>query len=260
MIKHFFTSIYRNIRRDQLFTFINLTNLTIGFTTFILLGMVVSYEFNYDKSNVNFDRIYRVQTKQEDSYPTNFCTFSPAAFRYHLMADLPEVEQVLLMREVSGGQGSGIFFTLPDGGQLFDKHGYFSENSIFDIFTLRIKNGASANALTEPNTIVITEKLEKKLFPEGGAVGKQVVIGKRYPLTVTAVIADFPANSELEPSYLISMSTFETLSGQKGFHDNWTAINNDNFILLKKGTNPSLVDAKIKDAFKNVKYFEKSTP
>jgi len=214
MIKHFFTSIYRNIRRDQLFTFINLTNLTIGFTTFILLGMVVSYEFNYDKSNVNFDRIYRVQTKQEDSYPTNFCTFSPAAFRYHLMADLPEVEQVLLMREVSGGQGSGIFFTLPDGGQLFDKHGYFSENSIFDIFTIPIIEGSAVHAITDTGTIVLSETLRKKLFPNGGAVGKQVVVGKRHPLTVTAVYADFPINSTMRPSYLVSISTYEILSGQ----------------------------------------------
>jgi putative ABC transport system permease protein len=194
MIKHFFTTIYRNILRDKVFTLINLTNLTIGFTTFILLGMVVSYEFSYDKSNNNFDRIYRVQTKQEDSYPTNYCTFSPTAFRYHLMADQPEVEQALLMRQVSGSQGSGLFFTLPDGGQLYQKDGYFSENAIFDIFTITLKEGSSRDALTDPNTIAISETLQKKLFPEGGAVGKKVVIGKRFPLTVTVVYKYFQQN------------------------------------------------------------------
>lgn len=260
MIRHFFISIYRNIQRDKIFTLINLSNLTIGFTTFILLGMVVSYEFNYDKSNENFDRIYRVQTKQEDSYPTNFCTFSPAAFRYHLMADLPEVEQVLLMREVSGGQGSGIFFTLPDGGQLFDKHGYFSENSIFDIFTIQITEGSTAHAITDPNTIVLSETLRKKLFPNGGAVGKQVVVGKRHPLTVTAVYDDFPINSNLRPSYLVSISTYEIFANRKDFQEDWRYIEFDNYVLLKKGADPLLVNSKIKDAFKNVKDYEKSTP
>lgn len=260
MNKHFLRIIYRNILKNKMSSLLNLTNLVFGFGTFILFASLVSYEFNYDTFNTNYDQIYRVQTKQEDSYPTNFCTYSPSALRYHLLADLPEVEKVLLMREISGNQSSGQFFTLPDGGQLYEKLGYWCENSIFDIFTLQLKEGTSANALTEPNTIVITEKLKKKLFPEGGAVGKQVIIGKRYPLTVTAVIADFPVNSELEPSYLISMSTFETLSGSKGFRDDWTAINNDNFVLLKKGADPNLVDAKIRDAFKNVKDFEKSTP
>ena len=173
--------------KDKIFSLINLANLTIGFTTFILLGMVVSYEFSYDKFNDKFDRIYKVQTRQEDSYPTNYCAYSPAAFRYHLMSDQPEVEQVLLMREVGGSQGAGQFFTLPDGGQLYEKNGYFSENSIFDIFTISIREGNSKNALTDPNSIAISETLEKKLFPEGGAIGKKIIVGKRYPLTVTVV-------------------------------------------------------------------------
>ena len=90
------------------------------------------------------------------------------------MADQPEVELVLLMREISGGQGGGQFFTLPDGAQLYEKGGYFSENSIFDIFSIRLKDGSSKRALTEPNTIVLSETLQKKLFPGGNAVGKQV--------------------------------------------------------------------------------------
>jgi putative ABC transport system permease protein len=260
MIKHLFTSIYRNILRDKVFTLINLANLTIGFTTFILLGMVVSYEYNYDKYNENFERIYRVQTKQEDSYPTNYCTYSPSAFRYHLMGELPEVEKALLMREVSGGQGGGQFFTLPSGEQLFEKQGYFSENSIFDIFTIQLMEGDRGHALTEPGCIVLSETLQQKIFPEGGALGKQVTLGKRHPLTVTGVYNDFPRNSNMRPSYLISMDTYETLSGRKDFRDDWTNISNDNYVLLKKGADPNLVNAKIKDAFKNVKDFEKSSP
>jgi len=256
MLKYFFNGIYRNILKNKVSSFLNLTNLVFGFGTFILFASLVSYEFNFDTFNANYDNIYRVQTKQEDSYPTNFCTYSPSALRYHILSDLPEVDKVLLMREISGNQNSGQFFTLPDGGQLYEKLGYWCENSIFDIFTLNVKEGSSANALTEPNTIVITETLQKKIFPNGDAVGKQVVIGKRFPLTVTAVISDFPANSSLKPSYLISMSTFES----NDFQNNWTAINNDNFILLKNGADPKLVDAKIKDAYKDVKEFEKTTP
>ena len=151
MIQHFFINILRNIRHNKVFTAINLSNLVIGFATFILFSKLISYELNYDKFNVNYDRIFRVQTKQEDSYPTNYCTYSPAAFRFHLMADVPEVEKVLLMREVSGGaKGSGQFFTLPDGSQLYEQDGYWSENSVFDIFTVTLIEGNKKTALTEP--------------------------------------------------------------------------------------------------------------
>lgn len=261
MIKHFFISVLRNIRHNKVFTAINLTNLVIGFAVFILFSALITHELNYDKFNSNYDNIYRVQTKQEDSYPTNYCTYSPAAFRFHLMADVPEVEQVLLMREVSGGaKGSGQFFTLPNGNQLYQQNGYWSENSIFDIFTIQLIEGNKNNALTEPNTIAISETLSKKLFPEGNALGKQVIVGKRFPVTVSAVYADFPQNSNLKASYLVSMPTYPILSGELGYSENWTHISFDNYVLLKKGADPKLVDAKIKDAFKNVKNFEKSSP
>jgi putative ABC transport system permease protein len=260
MIRHFFINILRNIRHNKVFTVINLVNLVIGFAVFILFSELINHELSYDKFNKNYNNIYRVQTKQEDSYPTNYCTYSPPAFRYHLMADVPEVEKVLLMREVSGGARSGQFFTLPDGSQLYEKDGYWSENSIFDIFTMTVKEGNKANALTEPNSIAISATLSEKLFPQGNAIGKQVTIGKRFPLTVTAVYADFPQNSNLKATYLVSMPTYDVLGDNPKYRDNWTNISFDNYVLLKKGADPKLVNAKIKDAFKNVKDYEKSAP
>ncbi|MDD4033184.1 MAG: ABC transporter permease, partial [Bacteroidales bacterium] len=255
MIQYFFKNIYRNILRDKTFSAINFINLVIGFSTFILFSAVVTHELNYDRFNEKYDRIYRVQTRQEDSYPTNYCTYSPAAFRDHLMADLPEVEQALLMREVSGQ-----FFTLPAGEQLYQKYGYWSENSFFDIFTITLIEGNKQNVLTEPNTIALSETLAGKLFPEGNAMGKQVTIGKRFPFIVTAVYEDIPENSFLRASYLISMESYESVSGKRGYRDDWTYIDNDNFVLLKEGSDSKQVDAKIKDAFKEVKNYEKSTP
>lgn len=261
MIKHLFISIFRNVRHNKVFTIINLTNLVIGFAVFILFTELITHELNYDKFNENYSSIYRVQTRQEDSNPINYCTYSPAAFRFHLMADVPEVEKVLLMREVSGGaKGSGQFFTLPDGSQLYQLNGYWSENSIFDIFTINLKEGNKGTALTEPGTIALSETLSKKLFPEGNALGKQVIVGKRFPVTVSAVYADFPQNSNLKATYLVSMPTYPGLSGELSYSENWTNISFDNYVLLKKGADPKLVNAKIKDAFKNVKNFEKSSP
>lgn len=256
MIKYILTGICRNFKRNKLSTFLNLTNLIIGFTTFTLLGLIVNHELNYDKQNKNYRNIYRVQTKQEDSYPTNFCTYSPSAYRYHLLADLPEVEKTLLMKEIEGE-----YFTLSDGGQLYDKNGYWCENSLFDIFTINLTEGDKRNALAEPNQIILSEKLAHKLFPQGNAVGKQVTIGKRYPLTITGVYPTFPVNSTLQASYFVSMPTFEALNIRGSWYrDNWTFIDWDNYILLKNGADPQQVDQKIKDAFKNVKDFEKSTP
>ena len=58
MIKQFFTLTIRNILKDKIFSFINLTNLIIGFATFILLTLLIIEQFNWDKHNTKFDRVY----------------------------------------------------------------------------------------------------------------------------------------------------------------------------------------------------------
>ncbi|HPS13868.1 MAG TPA: hypothetical protein PLB87_11365, partial [Prolixibacteraceae bacterium] len=65
MIQYFLRNIYRNILKNKVSSFLNLTNLVFGFGTFILFASLVSYEFNFDTFNSNFNNIYRVQTKQE---------------------------------------------------------------------------------------------------------------------------------------------------------------------------------------------------
>ncbi|HPT13033.1 MAG TPA: hypothetical protein PLP69_10395, partial [Bacteroidales bacterium] len=129
MLKQSFIDLYRSIKKGKSSSLFNIINLIVGFTTFILLSIVLNHELSYDRFNKNYDRIYRVQTLQEDSYPANYCSFSPSAYRYHLLADLPEVESASLLKDINGQH-----FTLPDGRQLYEKYGYWAENSLFDIF------------------------------------------------------------------------------------------------------------------------------
>ena len=114
--------------------------------------------------------------------------------------------------------------------------------------------------LCHVSPIQFLETLSKKLFPEGNAIGKQVTIAKRFPLTVTAVYADFPKNSSLKATYLVSLPTYEVLAEGPSYRENWTNISFDNYVLLKKGVDPKSVDAKIKDAFKDVNDYKKSAP
>ena len=255
MIKHIFINIFRNIIKNKIFSITNMVNLIVGFTAFILISLIVYHEFNWDRYQKNYSRIYRVQTRQEDAQPTNYCTYSPPAIRYRLMEDIPEVEKVLLMHEMQGQ-----YLSSGNDKEVYDTKGYWSENSVFDIFTYRFLEGNEENALVDANTIVLSKELADKLFPGGNALGKNVIIGKRVSFRVDGVYADLPQSTSLRPDYLASLRTYEILPGNRNMRDNWTSIESDNIVLLKKGADPNALDLKIKDAFKKVKNFEKSTP
>jgi putative ABC transport system permease protein len=255
MFRQIFKNIIRSFLKDKVFSAINLSNLVVGFTAFILLSIVVYHELNWDKYQENYDRIYRVQTRQEDSQPTNYCTYGPAAVRFRLMEDVPEVEKTLLMRELKDQ-----FLSTDGEKQLFCDLGYWAENTAFDIFTYKFIEGSQQNALAEPNTIVLSKRIADNLFHGQNALGKMVVMGKQTALKVDGVYEDLPRSSSLRPEYMVSLQTYETLSGRANFRNDWTYIDNDNIVLLRKGASPRDVDQKIKDAFKDVKNYEKSYP
>ena len=70
--------------------------------------------------------------------------------------------------------------------------------------------GKEETALNEPNSIVLSSSLAKKLFANKTALGQSVIWGSgKYAqnLTVKAVFDDTYRKSHLNPNYLISMST-----------------------------------------------------
>jgi putative ABC transport system permease protein len=255
MIKQAFIELIRGIKKGRTSSLFNVINLVVGFTTFILLSIVLNYELSYDRFNKNYSRIYRVQTLQEDSYPANYCAFSPSAYRYHLLEELPEVENLTLLKDINGQH-----FTLPNGKELYEEYGYWAENSLFTIFPVKLTEGSEKNSLTDPYTMIISRKFASKIFPGESAVGKRVILDKRYPVIVTGVYDDIPDNSALRASFMLSMSTFEALNVRNNFRDSWTYIDWYNFVLLKHGADADQVTKKIKGAFRDVKGMEKSSP
>ncbi|HKI79730.1 MAG TPA: ABC transporter permease, partial [Ignavibacteriaceae bacterium] len=66
MIRNYFLSVIRNLKRKKFYTFINVTGLSIGICSAVLIFMILSYEFSFDKQQPEFDNTYRVVLKTEE--------------------------------------------------------------------------------------------------------------------------------------------------------------------------------------------------
>src|SRR6185437_6019106 len=60
MIKNYFKIAWRNLRKNRLFSFVNIIGLTIGIISCLLIGIYIKHELSYDRFNRNADRIVRV--------------------------------------------------------------------------------------------------------------------------------------------------------------------------------------------------------
>jgi putative ABC transport system permease protein len=253
MIYNIFKIAFRSILKFRMQTLINVFGLAIGFTAFILVSLFMHFEYSWDKHNTNFDRIYRVQRhyiKAQHAMDGNdISPHSRGITAKLLFPRYPEIENTLILKEMNG-----LFLSANSANLFYDnKQGISSEQSIFQIFTYEFLAGDKNTALIEPYSIVLSKTMKNKLFPDGDALGKMVVIEKKYNLKVTGVYRDLPQNSIIRPDYIISLSTLE-----KNNEDVRTSLagNYMTFVLLKHNQDYKALNKKIWDLFKDYPQYD----
>ena len=252
MIKQFFTLAIRNILKDKIFSLINFTNLIIGFATFILVTLIINEELSWDKGNEHYDRIYRLQLFMDEPASTTQHTWSvTAALSRHELLNQPEIEKVALLHDVSDNNMEGVFLSPDKKNQFLIRYGYYSDQTIFDIFTFKFLEGDIHQALTQPYSIALSKSVADLLFPSQKAVGKIVYGENKVQFTVTGVYADFGANTSLTPRYLVPMSSFAPIANFKDYETNYWAYAFHTYVLLKPNANPANVDKRIYNALKD---------
>jgi putative ABC transport system permease protein len=249
MILQYFKILLRRISRERVFYIIIITNLAIGYCAFIILSQFISGELNWDKQNVKYDRISRVQLfmDQKENWITHSSSVTAALSRNDLVK-LPEIEKIALIHDVGDNNKSGVFLSVDRHNQLLIRYGYYSDPSIFDIFTFNFIEGEQQQALAQPYSIALSKTVADKLFPSGKALGKQVYGENKVVFTVTGVYEDLPPRSSWRPVFLLPMSLFTPLTGWKDYETNYWAYSFWTYVLLKPNADPASVDRKIHDA------------
>jgi putative ABC transport system permease protein len=204
----------RNILKHKIYSAINVFGLSLGFTAFILIALFVRYELNWNKANIKYNRIYRVQrhyVKTMHTVDANDISPHTRPITAQLLGkQFPEFEKITIIQE----NGGKFLANIPDK-QIFDNKGICADSCFFDVFTYDFIEGSQTGALTEPFKVVLSKTMADKLFPGKSALGETVTVEKKFPLKVTGIYKDLPENTSLRPSYIISFSSLAKVGGTK---------------------------------------------
>jgi putative ABC transport system permease protein len=220
MIKHYFKIAIRNLGRQKILSFINVSGLSIGLACFSLFLLYAVNEFSFDRFHKNADNIYRVYrwTEAMNNEEAGGDVYMPSPLGPAMKTDLPEVKNYVRLQE-----GWGESFIKADGKVLRADVAY-ADPSFFSVFTFPLKYGATHGALKELQNIVLTKAKAKELFGLDNVVGRtvEIKIGEEFvPFTVSAVAEDIPANSSVRFSLLANFLYWETTQhGNRGVN-NW---------------------------------------
>jgi putative ABC transport system permease protein len=222
------------MRKHSGYLILNITGLTIGLTSFLLITIYVLHELSYDRFHKNYENIYRIKVKGMMAGATLDQAITSAPMAQALLNDYPEILHAVRINR------SGAWL-VKYGENRFNEDGVlFADSSFFSVFDFKFLNGNPKTALANPRSMILTEKFAKKYFGNEDPMGKRISLEADTNLyTITGVIKNIPANSHIKFDMLGSLNS---LGDSRS--DMWLNHNYYTYIILKGGVKKASMEAK----------------
>lgn len=238
MLRIHFVLAWRNLLKKKLYSFINMSSLTIGLTGSILIFLYVQHELSFDHHHSKKDRIYRILERSEK------LGISSAILPGVALPFLEEISGIEKVTRINGGTEDIV--TYQDQTQKEDGF-WFADPEILRILDYTFLAGDAATALNEPASVIITESTARRYFYDQEAIGKIIRYDHQIDLTVTGVITDIPETSHFTFDFLAPMVNMQQLN--PSMIDRWDNQSVYYFCLLSEDSDVALLQQQIEDAF-----------
>lgn len=246
MLKNYFKSTLRSLKKNKVFSFINIFGLASGLTAAIFIFQYSFFEMGFDQFHENSDNLYRVINKRyEGDKLIQEGQITYAAVGPQMKTEFPEViENCRTMSDY------GITLTR-NGEVTTTSNPLWADPSFLRMFSFELLAGDRNTALDEIRSIVITESLARRVFKYQGNdfsqfIGEMVQVYTNASLSkVTGILKDPPANSSIQADILLSYNTLITLDGNANF--SWENTDYFHFLQLAPGTDVEALHAKFAD-------------
>ena len=149
MIKNYFKTALRNLRKNKLYSGINIFGLTVGLAACLLIGAYINHELSYDKFNINANRIVRATMEYSQAGTVNTVATTGTKVGPQFKRTFPLVQEytrTFISHNV-----------VKCGDKIFDEPRIlYADKTFFKIFSFHIIEGNASTALDAPDKIVIT--------------------------------------------------------------------------------------------------------
>ncbi len=235
MLKNYFKIALRNLRRNKVYSFINIFGLAIGITSSLLISIYIFDEISYDRFHEKADRIYRICmdfTGDGDFRIHQLGT--PRILATTIREKYPDVETIAQLYYFK--------WTLTKCGEKAFKNEtiLYTEPDFFKVFSFPLIKGDPEVVLSEPNSAVITRTAAEKYFGEEDPVGKRLSIlfnmRVEFDVTITGIVEDVPENSHIDFNLLVSINTIEDSERWNAvMSNNWYSDQCVSYVTLREG-------------------------
>ncbi len=235
MYKSYLKIGWRNLLKNKGLFAINIGGLALGIATCLIIMLFIVDELSFDRFNEKAGQIVRVVLKGKVNGEVIKEAVTAAPVAATLATEFPEVLQATRLRRMGSPKISY------NGSTYKNSKVAFVDPNFFEVFTLPLIQGNAATALSEPNTLVITQEQALKYFGGEDPINRILEFTDvKQQYKVTGVIENVPANSHFHFDLFASM---EGLAHAK--ENNWMESNYYNYLVLAEGTDQKQFEAKL---------------
>ncbi len=234
MLKHYFKYSIRNFRSNRLVFAGSIVTVFLGVLCISLLFTYIWNELSMDDFHKREKDVYLV-TFKESPISKPQITDARAYFQFDYK-DYPEIET---LTNISKYQEGEIKFTYNESS--FSPAGIIADSTFFEVFDFPLKVGDKSRILHDPDAIIFSQNMAKKIFGDEDPIGKYITITTRQQkvYTVKGILESIPSNSSMVFDFIIPDHSMQ-YSRMGG-----------NFILVNKSFNAIKFSEKIRTLTQN---------
>ncbi|MBR0559828.1 ABC transporter permease [Neokomagataea anthophila] len=237
-------SVARQAQRQPLYVGLNVFGLALGIGVFLTLVLLVRYEYSFNMDLADIQRVARVDAHwmmpgvEAKEYPES--TFRAVPF---LRQDFPEIESSTRLEE---------------NGVSLQKDGHFEEfdegsvdPDFFKVFGVALRSGRVEGALSQPDSVVISEGAARKIFGTVDVLGRVVTLNhgeKNYAHTISGVL-----KNRSKPDFLTRYDFFMPITKNEEKQDcyiDWGGDCGAIYLKLHKPSQINVINAQLEQFIK----------
>jgi putative ABC transport system permease protein len=243
VIKSYFQTAFRLLRKQKIYSLISTAGLALGMASCLVILVYINNETSYDTFHREAGSIFRLVRKMPDIHgPSTRNPMGPA-----LKETFPEIERAVRTWLLTDP------YTFRVDEKAFHQEGIlFADPGFFRLFSYEFLHGDPNDPLRDPSSIVLTQSASRKYFGTADPVGRTLSFEGRFDLIVSAVIRDVPQNSHLQFETVIPMERFNSIAGYVyGYDasayrltDDWMAGMFNTYLKLNTDSDPRSLEQK----------------
>ena len=241
MLRNYFTTAFRNLIKNRIFSVINIVGLAIGISACLLISLYVNYEKDYDKNVDNIENLYRVlyERVSETGEKVQFASASPTVGPA-ITEKFPEIEKFARAYRIEGVLSM-------DEISFREKNMLWAEPNFLELFSYKMIYKSSDSLLSEPNTMLISDKIAVKYFGNENPTGKILKLNGNEAFKIVGVFKSQPSNMHFDADILLSYINWENQLGENVKTFGWVYSGFYTYVKVKPGTELSTINKKIED-------------